>query len=356
MCALYVHRNIMIDVYTIEQIVEWNRVVNTFSKCDVYYYSEYVKGFKIHGDGEPLLIHYYDSNISAINVVMKRDISDDIKIGKLIEKNRYYDLSTPYGYGGWIIDGEGDLETLFVEYTNWCKENNIISEFVRFHPVLRNHNYCLSSYDVVKLGKVVTMDLTSKDIIWNNIISKNRNMIRKAEKNGIRILVGDSKELYETFKVIYDETMKHDNADEYYYFKNEFYESIRCDLCDKSKIFYAVNDENKIISAAIILMSNGKLNYHLSGSVYEYRKYAPTNLLLYSVAAWGSEHRYNTLYLGGGVGAKEDALLAFKKSFYKGELDDYFIGKKIFDEEKYFELCRMRKKDQESKYFPLYRA
>ena len=38
-------------------------------------FADYVKAFKIHGDGEPTLFYYEDQNIKAINVVMKRDIS-----------------------------------------------------------------------------------------------------------------------------------------------------------------------------------------------------------------------------------------------------------------------------------------
>ena len=29
---------------------------------------------------------------------------------------------TPYGYGGWIIDGDGDVSELFSRYEEWCKE------------------------------------------------------------------------------------------------------------------------------------------------------------------------------------------------------------------------------------------
>ena len=40
---------------------------------------------------------------------------------------------------------------------------------------------------VIDLGKTIAFDLTSPEVILENIISKNRNMIRKAEKNGIVI-------------------------------------------------------------------------------------------------------------------------------------------------------------------------
>lgn len=56
----------------------------SFSNADVYYLSGYVKAFKIHGDGEPILYYYQDENIRAINVVMKRDIAEDKKFSESI--------------------------------------------------------------------------------------------------------------------------------------------------------------------------------------------------------------------------------------------------------------------------------
>ena len=65
---------------------------------------------------------------------------------------------------------------------NWTEKNGIISEFVRFHPMVKNHEASRSFYEVIKLGEVVHMDLSSPEEIWKNFISKNRNSIRKAIK------------------------------------------------------------------------------------------------------------------------------------------------------------------------------
>lgn len=111
---------------------------------------------------------------------MKRDISTDKHFIGKIAPDTYFDFATPYGYGGWLIEGNEDTSKLFDSYLSWCKENGIISEFVRFHPVLKNHVYSENNYDVIPLGETIAMDLTSPDVIWQNIISKNRNMIRKA--------------------------------------------------------------------------------------------------------------------------------------------------------------------------------
>ncbi|WP_036608082.1 GNAT family N-acetyltransferase [Oribacterium sp. P6A1] len=349
----------MLAVYNLEQAEQWDFVVRSFKEYDVYWLSGYVKAFQIHGDGEPLLFHYESSVCRGINVVMKRDVADDPHFKDKIERDRYFDFATPYGYGGWIIEGE-DTAGLYEAYSEWIRKNGVITEFVRFHPMLQNQEKCRDFYNVTQLGEVVHMDLNSPEDIWQNITSKNRNMIRKAIKNDVVIYNGRFPEIYEKFRVIYNSTMDKDDAEEYYYFEPEFYKSVLTDLPQNAQIFWA-EKEGKVIAASIMLATNGRMNYHLSGSLREFSNIAPTNLLLYHAALWGNTNGYKTLYLGGGVGSGEDNLFKFKRAFYRGDLNRFHIGKKIYDVQKYDILCEkvMKKSNsenvKESGYFPEYR-
>ena len=226
----------MIKVFTLEQSSECDSIVKSFSSHDVYWLSGYVRAFQMHGDGEPLLFYYDDGSTRGINVVMKRDIADDVHFRDKLEHNEYFDIATPYGYGGWLIEGDNEAE-LFREYEGFLKRNNIVSEFVRFHPMVKNHEKCSSYYDVIKLGEVVHIDLSSPEIIWENFSSKNRNKVRKAIKNDIKIYNGRYPEIFEEFRKVYNATMDKDNADEYYYFSPEFYASILNDLSHNAEIF-----------------------------------------------------------------------------------------------------------------------
>lgn len=344
----------MLTVYGLEQAEQWDTVVRSFKEYDVYWLSGYVKAFQIHGDGDPLLFFFEDGSTRGINVVMKRDVAKDERFKGLIEEDQYYDFATPYGYGGWIIEGE-ETENLFKAYSTWLEKNGIISEFVRFHPMIRNHEACKVFYEVIQLGEVVHMDLESPEIIWNNIISKNRNMIRKAIKNDIVIYNGRFPEIFEKFRTIYNGTMDRDDAEEYYYFGQEFYRSILEDLPQNAQVFWAAKD-GQVIAASIMIGANGYLNYHLSGSLREFSSLAPGNLILYSAALWGCANGYRTFYLGGGVGSGEDSLFKFKRAFFKGDLNHFFIGKKIYDTEKYSELICLRTEIENPGYFPKYRG
>ena len=90
--------------------------------------------------------------------------------------------------------------------------------------------------------------------------------------------------------------------------------------------------KSKVIAASIILPQIS-MNYHLSGSLGDFRSLAPTNYLLYESALWGCANGYRTLYLGGGVGSSEDNLFKFKRAFYKGDLN-HFYWKRVYDKKK----------------------
>ncbi|MDO5131373.1 MAG: GNAT family N-acetyltransferase [Eubacteriales bacterium] len=343
----------MITTFTLEQSDQWDRIVRSFSDYDTYWLSGYVRAFRIHGDGEPLLIFHENGETRGMNVVMRRDIAGAPGVTGRIAEGQLFDFATPYGYGGWIIEGDG-TDRLFQEYGEWAAGHRIVSEFVRFHPVIHNHSACAPFYEVIPLGEVICMDLSSPDTVWANLTSKNRNVIRKAVKNDVKIYRGQYPAIYETFRRIYNETMDKDRASGYYYFGKEFYRSVLEDLPRNAQVFYAER-EGEVIAASIILTANCRMNYHLSGSVRQYSPLAPTNLLLYEAALWGCENGYKTFYLGGGVGSGEDSLFKFKRAFYRGDLNRFHIGKKIFNREAYEDLLGMVKPENEN-FFPKYRG
>lgn len=343
----------MIKLFGLSQSEEWDATVCTFAEWDVYYLSGYVKAFMIHGDGEPNLLYYKAEGLRAIYVYMKRETAIE----------GYYDSVTPYGYGGVLFEGnvsEENKESFWKEYLDTMEQEHIVDNFVRYHPVLKNAEPMKSISEVIDLGKTVAFDLNSPEVIWRNINSKNRNMIRKAEKNSIEIHHGKDLVLFEDFRRIYNATMEKDNAEKYYFFGERFYESIHNDLRDNYEMFYAVY-EGQIIAMSIMLFGNKQMHYHLSGSVLEYRNLAPSNLLLYKAALWGCEQGYKTFHLGGGIGSGEDNLYKFKAAFNKMSDYQFSIGKQIFDQEKYDELVRIRRAsdllfDEFSRFFPLYRS
>lgn len=343
----------MIRIVSLARSEEWDAIVRSFGHYDVYYLSGYVKPFQIHGDGDPFLLYYEAEGLRALYVYMRRTTA----------LAGWYDSVTPYGYGGVLFEGEvteAGKAAFWAAYLSAMEQEHIVDNFVRYHPVLKNADPMRSVSDVIDLGKTVAMDLSDPGVIWDNIISKNRNMIRKAEKNGVEIFHGKDPALFEEFRKIYNATMEKDHADPYYFFGEAFYQSLHQDLRDHYEMFYAVH-EGKVIAMSIMLYANGRMHYHLSGSVAEYRHLAPSNLLLYKAALWGCEQGFKTFHLGGGVGSGEDNLYKFKAAFNRNSDYQFSIGKQVFDAGRYAELVAIRQAsdptfDASSHYFPLYRA
>lgn len=359
----------MIQIFDMTQRKEWDEVVRSFAEYDIYYLSGYVHAFEIHGDGEPCLL-YYEEEVSSSMVSGSKLRAIYVYFKRKTAIKGVYDSITPYGYGGVLFDTSTDsvtgaptkeqLQAFWTAYVEKMKELNIVDNFVRYHPVLANAVPMKEVSEVIDLGKTVAFHLDSPEVIWENIIPKNRNMIRKAEKNGVEIHHAHDMELFKDFIRIYNATMDKDNAEEYYYFGEEFYKSIHEDLDGNYEMFYATLD-GQIIAMSIMLFANKQMHYHLSGSMMEYRNLAPSNLLLYKAAVWGCEQGYKTFHLGGGVGSGEDNLYKFKAAFNRKSDYQFSIAKMVFDQEKYDALVEERAArdpefNRESKFFPLYRS
>lgn len=350
----------MFKVFSIAQRDDWDSIVRSFQEYDIYYLSGYVKAFELHGDGEPLLLYYQSDTLRGINIVMKRDIAHDKHFEGKIGEGDFFDIATPYGYGGWHFEGNQtglDSDTFKKEYSAWRKENGIVSEFVRFHPVLENASGINNDiYDMSFLGNTVAIELDSEEKIWERFSSKNRGHIRVAMKEGVTVRTETSKEAFDVFRDIYETTMDHDDASSYYYFDKSFFDSIRNDLEGYYTLFTAYLGETAIASS-IMLYAGKYMNYHLSGQLFEYRRYAGTNMILFEAAKWGCEHGYDWLHLGGGLGAQEGPLYDFKKSFYKkGEDKLFHVGRKILNLQLYEKLVCMRGELPDGNFFPKYRA
>lgn len=348
-------------VLSIDQKQEWNDIVKSFGDWDVYYSYEYAASLQMHGDGTPYLIYYDNYGFRLCYVMMKNDISILPSFNNLIKSNQYYDFTTPYGYGGPLTKGvctPSILDDFFMQLNQYCNEEQIITQFFRFHPLLQNQVIFQDFTKIVSNKQTIYMDLSTKEMIFQNMDTKNRNMIRKAQKSGVTITSTTSGDMSQ-FIDIYNETMERNHAESYYYFDKSYFDYLFKKMEDNIILFCAYY-ENKIISSSIFLYNETYMHYHLSGTLTEYRSLASTNLLLYEAALWGAQRGIKKLHLGGGIDS-EDSLFGFKKQFNKNGRIDFAIGRNIFNQEAYQFLINLRKQNDlnfniDKPYLILYRA
>jgi hypothetical protein len=323
---------------------KWNGIIKSFLNWDIYYLHEYAESFMKHGDGYPLLFYYEDFNCKLCYVAMLNDISQMKIFRGALPASNYFDLTTPYGYGGPLIEGNFDAlsqKKFMNELNDYCMQNNIVSQFVRFHPLLNNSIHMRDICEILQIKETIVIDTIMPEVINKNMDSKNRNMIRKARKSGVSIKRDTGKHIDEFIK-IYEATMKDNSANSYYYFKREYYDYLIKEMSNNTVYFYSYVDDI-MISAAIFFYNEKYMHYHLSGMLKEYRHMGSMNLLLSEAAEWASKQGIELLHLGGGVSAI-DGLYRFKKQFNKNGSRPFYIGRNIFNKKAYDELLEARKK------------
>lgn len=282
---------------------EWKEVINKFSNNDIYYDYDFYTSFSTLGDGEPNLYFMECEQGTVAYPYMLRRI-DTNKID--CSYPEIFDISSVYGYGGplYCLGDEGNISALKNVFSKnfeaYCLKSNIISQFDRFHPLLENHIF-FENYEEIQLNrKTIAIELFDREMIWDNIHPKCKNMIRKAKKSNIKCVINDKKETLSEFIDIYYETMINNNADNYYFFEKNFFETSQALLDEKLIICNAyLNDE--VICSILVLVSENYLHYYLSGSKMEYRSLQPNSLLLYEISNWGSEFGKKFFHLGGGI-------------------------------------------------------
>ncbi len=280
-----------------------------------------------------------------------------------IDGEQYYDIVSPYGYGGPVITecepGKKDalLDAYEREFAGYCREHRIVSEFIRFHPLVGNGVDFQKMYDVRLDRKTVG---TRLDIYENPVLeefSKScRKRIRRAIRDGITYRVTERPDDLSSFRAVYDSTMKRNGAGEYYYFSDDYFKQC-LKYFGKNLILVEALYEGNVIAAGFYFIWEKVIHIHLSGTLSEYLYLSPAYVLRYAVTLWGKEKGYKLIHHGGGrSGDPEDSLYTFKKQFGKNTDFDFYIGQRVWNREIYGKLCAARGVDPDSGgYFPAYR-
>lgn len=318
--------------YSVKTLIvdEWNEYLGYYydSQKDIYYFEEYVKLYETES-AKALCAVCQDGSKILLMPFLRKEIDG------------YYDFETAYGYGGpkantddqiWIDLALEEMRVLFVSEKYVCG-------FVRFHSLLNNAVKCREHIQIYFDRNTVAINTEeSEGDIWSNqIISKNRNMIRKAENNGLVYAAEYGFESLPEFVTLYNSTMQRLDAEEFYFFDEEYYRLFAKEFRNKA-FLGTVKKEGELICAALFMYSKDYGHYHLEGSNHEYSKLAANNLLLWKTALEFHRLGIKEFHLGGGYnGEPDNSLLKFKKSF-SNNMKDFYIGKWIFNESKYKEL------------------
>ncbi|PSL36336.1 acetyltransferase (GNAT) family protein [Planomicrobium soli] len=285
------------------------------------------------------------------------------KIPFAVHGETYYDIVTPYGYGGPLITGceTGSKPQLIEEFHKafgeYCQEHRIVGEFIRFHPLLKNAEDFKSFYDVRYMRNTVGTNLKDYDDPVQSEFSKStRKSIRKALREGVEFRVTRNPDNLHKFKELYHANMERIGANSYYYFDDSYFS--RClEYFGEHIVLVEAVYENQTIGAELHFHYNDLIHTHLSGTLAEFHHLSPVYVMTYAIAEWGKQNGAALVHAGGGTtNNPDDSLYLFKKKFGQNTEFEFYIGRKVWNEAIYSELCKKAGVEKDEEFFPAYRS
>ena len=324
---------------------------------DIYFQPNYGKLYEKMENGTCEVFEYQSSLGQIHHMFIKREIP--IKV----DGKTYYDLITPYGYGGPLIQDckEGSRKELArefaTEFRSYCIDNNIVSEFVRFHPIVGNAEDFNDCYHVEHVRNTVGTNLQDyEDPVQDEFSKSCRKRVRKALRDGISYQVIETPSSINGFRDIYYSTMDRNAASEFYYFDNAYFD--KClELFKENLLLVEAMYGGQVIAMGLYFIHRKTIHIHLSGTLNEFLRLSPAYILRYGVTLWGKENGYELIHHGGGrTDDPDDGLYRFKKQFGQNTEFKFCVGKKIWDMNVYKQLSSAMNIDKQVDFFPAYRS
>ena len=325
--------------YTKDNIVLIREILDEFptQKKDIYFQPEY--SLLYQNNSKKSLCFYFNNK--------KKIFFYPFLLQNINKIDNYFDITTPYGYGGPITNTN---DKSFIKEAEKCLNEeliklNVIAELIKFHPLIKNHLILKNIYrgKIIKVCKTISLNVQkySENFLLNRIYSySNRKSIKKAYRNECKIVISNDNYSWSKFIKLYESNLINNTANKKYFFSNKYYQMIKNYFYDQYLIF-SCKIKNEIVSSLLILYTNQFAHCHLIGSNELARKLSANNMLHHEVIKWCKLSNINILHFGGGVTNDEkDTVYKFKKSF-SNETNDFYIGERVINRNKYHELCKM---------------
>lgn len=327
------------QVISASQEARWKEVSGKLSRHgwdDVYFQLPYIR------------LYVPDKQIEAFIYEKDRDFFFlpyiKYRVPSQLTKEELWDMETPYGYSGPFSTTEdtGFLSEAWKSLTDHCRKSNIIAGFMRFHSLLKNQRLAeILPYQTVTFSnKIVTLDLNqSEEDVVAHYEQATRNKVSKSKRKGVTVTSSNTWQDMQTFSKLYYATMDQIGANERYYFDKEYFRGIHNHLRDYFRIFIARVDEMPI-GGILVFHSKNYAYVHLSANIKEHRSYEPASLLRHeTILSYLNSGRKHMIFGGGNSSDPKDSLFVFKKGF-SSETADFFVGKWIFDKDKFEMVCK----------------
>ncbi|HPQ70219.1 MAG TPA: GNAT family N-acetyltransferase [bacterium] len=337
-------------ILTLDQADAWRAALQRYGAGDVYYEPGYLLPLARRGEGEPLLFVYEDDEALGVHVVLRRPLAALPFAHPYADR---FDAISPYGYAGPLIDRDAHAGAMWNAWREQARSLGIVAEFIRFHPLQKNYRPFAEHIETQTLSQTVWIDLTGD--IEEQLNKNNRRDQRHSHRDGLRAERVDAQYI-PAFGKMYRDTMRKCDADDYYFFADEYFHSLAAGLGEGFQLWRAhVGDVD--CGYTLYLRHGPYLHYHLSCSNPAKRHLRSTNYLLVQGSRRAKMEGCRQFHLGGGYRGN-DSLFAFKANFSPHRAD-FVIGRFTHDERVVAELTRLAHEAGQApaaNFFPPYRS
>lgn len=326
---------------SVENRAEWHDLLHRMPSghCDVYFQPEYLDLHKLDPAAQSLAFVYRRHEAAWLYPFLLRPINI------LSASPCWYDIESQYGYGGPLSNcPDADfIKEAGEAFVDWCASQQIVAEFVRFHPLLDNWRF-LPAIEAIHDRATVSLDFAaiSQDSLPYD--SKTNNMLRRSADSGLTCVISSTASSYQAFVELYKATMLRLEANSFYYFNDHYFNELY-ELVTKNGFMVSADLEGEIIAGALFLKGDKYLHYHLSATDSSKRVPGCMNLILHTAALHGKKMLLEKMHLGGGrTNAPDDSLLKFKKTMAT-DCHTFYFGKRIHNAAVYDQVSEKWRKD-----------
>jgi hypothetical protein len=339
---------------------------------DLHFLPEYGNVYQLTYGYQPFLAFYGNEDCFTMQAFVKRPLNELLFLTEQKVTEPFFDIANPYGYGGPLCrcrtlqEGQQLFKEFNANLTDYCRRDQIASEFTSFHPLLDNQRYAAGTglVEINPQKEIVYWDLTlSETELWQKMSRGHKSGINKAKRNAVRVekVIINPVNL-KVFKNLYHQTMIRHRAASRWFFPDDYFENLFFQLGPtRVSLFLAWLDTTPLASYFLI-HDFQTVYYHFGGSDRQYYTLRPSNLLMWEAALWAKKSGFLRFHLGGGVSSSAvDSLFQYKSGFTDRRATLYSY-QRIHNREIYDYLCslkrsheRMKGENSTSDYFPLYR-
>jgi hypothetical protein len=344
-------------VFSLAESEKWHEYYDRIEKDDkdIYYTIAIIAAFEKFENTQALLFIFEEDDNLVYYPFFKRSIA----------RSNYFDITTQFTYGGPLFkitnNRENFISNFRTAFSEYCKEDGIVSELIRFHPFI-NSDVLLNSYvEIKEVNNGIYMDLEKTvDQIKKEYHPKVKCQINKAIRNGYHAVFSNQLEDLNSFFSIYEHTMiRNDANNSFYFLDREFLQLLLEQLKDNFEFIF-IEKEGVYVSTELVLFSDKYVNGVIGGTLKEFFNEHPNRLLRHAIALRYLDKKQTKFVIGTGI-TKGDNLFEYKKRFCPDGVYKFQMGMKIHNKEIYNELVEKRKQnfpDQELNlnFFPLYRS